>query len=106
MKKKSISSNGRQWPPAKILFYNFKIHAKSPRGDVKPVISHKDFCFSLITYILMVSCGLCHTKVFFKIKDTLKNQGVPDHYTSIIPRMGDLCSHKSHKKHWFHIRSH
>ena len=72
MKKKSISSNSGQWPAAKNLFCNLKVHAKSPRGDVKSVISHKDFCFSLITYILMVSCGLCHTKVFFKIKDTLK----------------------------------
>ena len=35
----------------KKLFCNFKVHAKSPQGDVKSLISHKDFCFSLITYI-------------------------------------------------------
>ena len=60
-KKKSISSKSGQWLAAKNLFGNFKVHAKSPRGDVK-----------INNIYLIVSSGLCHTKGFF-IKDTFKS---------------------------------
>ena len=75
MKKKSISSKSGQWLAAKKLFCNFKVHAKSPRGDVKCEIGDltQGLLFFFNNIYLMVSCGLCHTKVFFLIKDTLKS---------------------------------